>query len=199
MYPPASNNEQSSYPQQQQRQTSGNNSWYPRGGGYVPYLMSPVAAVYPGQTAYPGQSAWYPTAAIDVFSAFSVEKWRGEIGQAKRSSMLKRIVKKTIAEQDSKEEQQTRYRTANGKALVVAAFPFFARTARLREFSAPVAVSLYLDFQWECGVLFLVMYELPHTLEREILQRPASSRSLLPHISRACWWQVYSLAAPARC
>ena len=121
--------------------------------------MSPPTAYYP---SYPGQSTWYPTAAIDVLSAFSVDKWRGEIGQAQRSSMLKRIVKKTIVNQ---EEVPTKYRTPKGKPIKVEPFPFFAPTSRLLEYSAPVAVNLYLNFQFECALLFVVMCALrPHVL-----------------------------------
>ena len=127
--------------------------------------MSPPTAYYP---SYPGQSTWYPTAAIDVLSAFSVDKWRGEIGQAQRSSMLKRIVKKTIVNQ---ENVPTKYRTPKGKPIKVEPFPFFAPTSRLLEYSAPVAVNLYLNFQFECALLFVVMCALrPHVLTRTHVQ-----------------------------
>ena len=122
-------------------------------GKYADILMSAPASK--GPKNYPGkQSNWLPTASIDILSAFSAEKWKGEIAGAQRSALLKRIVKKHIIEDAS----STQYRTYSGKPLSVETFPFFARTEKLREFGCPVAVNLYLTFQIECGILFLLMF-----------------------------------------
>jgi hypothetical protein len=118
-------------------------------------------SIYPTMAMqYPGQpSVWYPQVGVtDFLSAFSAEKWRGEIATAQKASMLKRIVKKKIVDPGDAGHAKAQHKTKTGKPLLVEPYPFFARSALLREYGCPVAVNLYLQFLAECAALFLLMF-----------------------------------------
>jgi len=97
---------------------------------------------------------WFDVPALDFEGAFTGKKWKGEIAEARKASLLKRIVRKAIA----KEGQDTPYKSEKGQPLVVRPFPFFEKTSHLRNYGCPIAVNLYMRFQKECGGLFVIMF-----------------------------------------
>jgi hypothetical protein len=94
---------------------------------------------------------------VDFASAFRADKWKGELAEAQRNAMLKRIVKKTIDMND----YTTKFKSADGRPLRVEPFPLFKKKiGALGDYGCPPAVDLYLRFQIECGVLFIFMFVL---------------------------------------
>ena len=86
---------------------------------------------------------------VDFVGAFSTQKGK-QLDVAKRSSVLKRIVKITIANGDSEYKRK-------GQAVHVKTFPLLEDQRQLSNYGCPVAVSLFLRFQTECAILFVLM------------------------------------------
>ena len=86
---------------------------------------------------------------VDFVGAFSTQKGK-QLDVAKRSSKLKRIVKITIANGDSEYKRK-------GQAVHVKTFPLLEDQRQLSNYGCPVAVSLFLRFQTECAILFVLM------------------------------------------
>ena len=87
--------------------------------------------------------------ALSITGAFTVEKGR-QVQEAKTASLLKRIVKITPVTGDSKYKH-------NGQPVQVEPFSLWSSRTQLHNYGCSVAVSLYLAFNFECCLMFLLM------------------------------------------